>query len=101
MSASNFIVEKFDAIVDALHRKRRISRAYAHVFGTPDGEIVLNHIIQNGFVTKSTFVQGDPEQTMLNEGSRRMALSIMRMARGSSEQVKQIERELTERGIEL
>ena len=53
------------------------------------------HILREGFVFKSTFVAGDPNQTMLNEGSRRLALSILKMARmNNEEQAQLLEQEL-------
>lgn len=67
--------------------------SYQNVFGTPEGEQVLRHIAKVGFLTRSTFVAGDPDQTMLNEGSRRLALSILRFVRKDhSELLAQIEK---------
>ncbi len=94
------IVEKFDQIREILMRRRTIHRSYASVFGTPEGETVLQHILQAGFVTKSTFVEGDAEQTVLNEGSRRLALSILRMAKTNHKEViRMIEQELQNQGM--
>lgn len=75
-------------------------RSYAHIFGTKEGNEVLSHICHEGFVFKSTFVAGDPNQTMLNEGSRRMALSILRLARMDNEgRAKFLEQELNNNTI--
>ena len=88
-------IEKFDTIREAMMKKIFIRRSYRAVFGTNEGRAVLMHILKNSFVSKSTFVAGDPEQTMLNEGSRRLALSILRMAtENNDEQIRQIEKEL-------
>ena len=96
------IVEKFDQVRSILTRRRMIHRSYAKVFGDTEGECVLQHILDNGFVTKSTFVAGDPEQTMLNEGSRRLALSILKMAKTNhKEVVRMIENELQEHGMQI
>jgi hypothetical protein len=87
-------------MLDAVRRKYSNLRdrvllhgSYQNVFGTPEGEQVLAHIAKVGFLTRSTFVAGDPEQTMLNEGSRRLALSILRFVRKDhGELLKQIEK---------
>jgi hypothetical protein len=34
-----------------------------------------------GYVTKPTFVKGDPQQTSLNEGKRMLALSILKFVK--------------------
>ena len=94
------IVEKFDQVREILLRRRVIHRSYAKVFSDTEGETVLQHILQAGFVTKSTFVAGDSNQTMLNEGSRRLALSILRMAKTNhKEALRMIEQELQTQGM--
>lgn len=94
------IVQKFDQVMDILLHRREIHRSYDAVFGSNEGERVLMHILDVGFVTKSTFVAGDSNQTMLNEGSRRLALSVLRMARTNhKEMVRMIEKQLQEQGI--
>jgi len=96
------IVEKFDKMVDILMRRRRRHQSYAQVFGTPEGQLVLEDILKNGFATETTFVRGDPEQTILNEGSRRLALSILKMAKTNhSDRIREIEKQLQEQGIQL
>ncbi len=52
------------------------------MFSGPDGEWVLRDICRHGFVNKPTFVAGDPNQIYLNEGSRRLALSIVHFTKG-------------------
>jgi len=67
---------------------------YVAVFSTPQGRTVLEHICKTGFISKPTRVKGDPEQSLENEGMRRLALSILRFANvDHAEIVKQIERE--------
>lgn len=56
----------------------KLHTKYKDVFSSPQGEDVLFHICKAGFVFDSTFVANDPHQTALNEGSRRMALAIVR-----------------------
>lgn len=61
--------------------KLRTSGAYRRVFESEDGKIILRHLARAGFLNRSTFVAGDPHQTSLNEGSRRLVLSMMRIAK--------------------
>lgn len=61
--------------------RRRIKDSYKSIFDTPDGQRVLRHIVRAGYVNRSTFVRGDIHETMLREGQRRMALSIIRYAK--------------------
>lgn len=55
---------------------------YKRVFDSPDGELVLRHIARNAHLTSTTFVVNDRDQTLLNEGARRLALSILRQVYG-------------------
>lgn len=67
--------------------------SYKRVFESPDGELVLKHIMKVAKVTRPTFVSGDPHQTSFNEGQRHLALSIMRFVRKNHDElIKQIER---------
>lgn len=68
------------AIISNLVRRLKLVQSFRRLFDTPDGQEVLKTIAREGFVFKSTFVAGDPYQTTLNEGSRRLALSIMKLA---------------------
>lgn len=89
------IVDKFDQTREILTEKLTIHRSYQAVFSTPEADKVLRHIMRSAFVITPTFVRGDPEQTLMNEGSRRLALSILRMARTNHrEQIRLIEQEL-------
>ena len=54
-----------------LGKRDRVANAYRAVFETPEGEIVLTHLARHGFIFDTTFVQGDPQATALNEGDRK------------------------------
>lgn len=56
----------------------KLHAAYLRTFDSPDGKVVLEHIMKQGYMLRTTFVAGDPNETMLNEGSRRLALSIVK-----------------------
>jgi hypothetical protein len=75
---------------DLLQRRDHVASAYRAVFESPQGEIVLAHLAKHGFVFDSTFVQGDPTATSLNEGSRRMVLSILRMLNTDFNKLRQM-----------
>lgn len=74
----------------------RLRRHYRDVFSTASGRAVLEDICRRAFIAKSTFCAGDPHVTALNEGSRRLALSILRFASVSSETLELAEKLLEE-----
>jgi hypothetical protein len=82
-------VKPITRIKELVEDKILVQGAYQRLFGTDDGKIVLNHLIKHGFVLQSTFVEGDPHKTSLNEGSRRLVLSIMRKANMSPQDLIQ------------
>lgn len=75
---------------DLLSRRDRITSAYQAVFDSPEGELVLAHLAKNCCVFDSTFVQGDPNQTALNEGGRRVVLSIFKMLNADLSKLRMI-----------
>lgn len=75
---------------EILNRRDRVASAYRAVFETPEGELVLAHLAKHGFIFDSTFVQGDQQQTSLNEGSRRVVLSILRMLNTDLNKLRQM-----------
>jgi hypothetical protein len=94
------VIDRISDTINLITRKRDTGRLYHKVFGNPDGERVLRHIMNEGFVLSSTFVAGDPHQTAMNEGSRRLALSILKMAKiDQSEKFDQIEQQLMEQQL--
>jgi len=69
--------------------------AYVRVFNTDDGKFVLAHLMKEGFVLDTTFVPGDTHRTAMNEGSRRLVLSILKYVnKDHKEIVNQIEQEI-------
>lgn len=62
-----------------------IKDSYRRVFdpANPDSTRVLRHICKVGCVTDTTYVKGDPIESAMNEGARRLALSILRAVYGS------------------
>lgn len=64
--------------VDIVKKRQQLAADYRDVFETPQGQRVLAHLAKTSFVFDPTFVQGDPYQTALHEGQRRVVLSIMK-----------------------
>lgn len=88
-------MNKMQQLTEILLRRKEIQKSYRQVFNTEDGKVVLSHLMKNGFIAKTTFVVGDPHQTAMNEGSRRVVLSILAFInRDEKEMQKQIEQEL-------
>lgn len=67
------------SILSKLSDRKVLQAAYTRVFESPDGKLILRHLMNVGFVTKSTFVRGDANESALNEGTRRLVLSILKM----------------------
>ncbi len=83
-------------LADRIADRIRLKASYQRTFDAPDGKRVLRHLMRVGFVTKSTFVAGDPHQTAMNEGSRRIVLSIIRfIATDDAALIKQLEEATT------
>jgi len=81
-------------IADLLLGKLHLRRAYKHTFEAPEGKQVLLHLMKSCHMLTPTFVAGDPHQTAMNEGSRRVVLSILKMLNtDEKELLKQIEEE--------
>jgi hypothetical protein len=70
--------------------RNSVRRSYQRIFDGPEGEFVLQHLMKVGFVNKSTFVKGDPYETALNEGARRLVLSILAQVYGHEKTEQQI-----------
>lgn len=79
-------------IADTIRERIHLKECYEHIFTLPEGEIVLKHLIRKGHVLSSTFVAGDSNMTAVQEGERRMVLSILRMVYSDNQElIKQIE----------
>ena len=82
-------------IADILRERLYLRKAYRHVFSTEDGKIVLRHLMRSCFMVAPTFVAGDPHQSAMNEGSRRVVLSILKLLKVDEKELqKQIEQEM-------
>ncbi len=70
-----------------IEERKRVYEAYKRVFNSPEGKVVLQHMAKHCFVGSSTFVRGDPDLSLVNEGVRRCFLSILKMAKIDTAQV--------------
>ncbi len=61
-----------------------LKRKYQTVFSTPEGQEVLAHILRVAGVTNPRFTT-DNEQTRINEGERRLAMSIFKQVHSSTD----------------
>ena len=72
-----------------------LTLAYRATFETPVGDQVLKHLMKTGFVTESTYVQGDPVEGAHREGMRRLVLSILHQLNITDDDLKlMIDREV-------
>lgn len=81
-------------IADAIRDRLALHGSYRVVFdpGSPHVRRVLRHLCKVGHVLDTTFVAGDPYQTALHEGERRMVLSLLRFIHKNPESlIKQLE----------
>jgi hypothetical protein len=58
--------------------RARLQDAYRTVFNTPQGQLVLRHLAKRCNLTSTSVVKGDVHETYVNEGMRRVVLSILR-----------------------
>lgn len=56
--------------------QRRTRQAYKRVFASDDGKLVLSDLSKFACINRPTFVPGDPFETHINEGMRRVPLRI-------------------------
>ena len=82
-------------IRDKLERKRR----FQDVFSTTNGRYVLMHVLRAGHVFESTFIRGDVNETLLREGERRMALSILKQVAKDDDDALKMMQELHENTV--
>ena len=74
------MTDELKQIESAQRVQSKVRSAYRRVFNSPEGHVVLLHLCREAYVFSPAFVQGDPYQSALNEGSRRVVLSIIRKA---------------------
>lgn len=68
----------FDKVKKVLNRRVQVVEDYQEVFNGPVGERVLAHLCKTCHMFEPTFVRGDPYESALREGERRVVLSIFK-----------------------
>jgi len=63
---------------DILKDRRLTHESYRRIFASPDGQIVLKHLMKKFNVASPTFVNGDTHATAFREGQRHVVLSILK-----------------------
>lgn len=93
LSPREWVLEKARQSVDAITGQLAVHQAYRDVFTSPQGQIVLRHLMRKFHVASSTFVAGDPTDTARQEGERRVILSILRAVyRNEDELIRELQR---------
>lgn len=78
--------------LDVIRKRKRVDAAFKRFGQSADGKIILEYLFKNTYGMSSTYVANDPNQTLINEGSRRMMLSILKKCYvDQSEQFVQLE----------
>lgn len=88
------MVANIKRIAQLIKDRSRLNDAYKRVFDGPDGELVLAHLAKVSYVFTSTFVQGDTHMTAMNEGQRRLVLSIMRQLNIDFKRLQELSQEI-------
>lgn len=63
---------------DILKNNRLTQEAYQRVFASPDGQIVMRHLMKKFNVASPSFVNGDTHATAFKEGQRHVVLSVLK-----------------------
>lgn len=75
----------------------QLKRDYKETFGTEHGKRVLAHILKVAGLTRPRF-DTNIEQTRINEGERRLAMSIYRFVHSSEDELlNQLAEEITKK----
>lgn len=77
-----------------INKRQDLTEAYRRLFETPDGQIVLEHLMKISFIFSTTMVIGDSHLTAMNEGQRRLVLSIMKQLNLNHTKLNRIAKEL-------
>ena len=63
---------------EQLKELKKLKQAYCQTFGTEAGALVLKHLQERCFKRHTTY-QGDATEALVNEGSRKVLLTIENM----------------------
>jgi hypothetical protein len=62
--------------VPSLQRRSKVSQAFKAVYETPEGKLILNHLLTHCGMLDSSYVSGAGDMTVFNEGKRFVGLEI-------------------------
>lgn len=63
---------------EQIRKIKELHRCYQTVFGSPEGNTVLNHLCKVGLVMVPIHAPGDPHETSYRDGKRSLVLSILK-----------------------
>lgn len=66
------------------------TQRYSQVFTTPEGQYVLNDLMQVCHMLSPTHVTGDAHETAFREGKRNVVLRILQILGTDSEKLKEM-----------
>jgi hypothetical protein len=75
--------DRFQQVADTM----RLNDAYKAVFKTPDGDLVLRHLMKSFHVYRPTF-SSNAADAAFKEGQRHVVLSILRFICRDANQIK-------------
>lgn len=72
---------KFEPDTRGQEKQERLRGAYQNVFANPDAELIVQDLIERGYVYNENLLEvGSPDLTGEKLGMRKMALYVLRMA---------------------
>lgn len=75
--------------MDEREKIKLLSKAYKDIFGGESGKLVLEDIKDRAFMNTSTWA-GNADATLINEGTRLLALHIKTMIEFDPEQLEEL-----------
>ena len=75
--------------VSFLRDRLKLNECYKATFDSPQGEVVLRHLLKTGYVFDTTYVEGDDRESAHREGMRRLVLSICRQIQLTEDQLRE------------
>lgn len=86
-------LSRFKSLFD---RNKAIRSAYATVFGSPEGKLVLHDLLRRTGILEASMVAGDPHMTHFRDGRRSVGLDVVHMLRWTEGEMMQLALQQTE-----
>ena len=82
--------DRFARRIAFVKRTKNLHENYKAVFDTPQGQVVIKHLMKIGHVFEPSFTSGDPNITAFKEGQRHIVLSILRFLAKDQKELERI-----------